>query len=188
MVASTENLFACSAALYGLGNVLRGDDGFGPYAVGRMAREWAVPASLRIADLGTPGLDLVGHLLGVPHVVFVDTVLLDGAPGEVHVLSGDAVRNPDFRQRVTHHDAGLSEALWLAEAADAPLETVHLVGVIPSNLEQSIELSPAVVAAYPHVCACVRDLLQQLDCAVTDREATNASPEPITAPWRILTA
>ena len=42
----------------GLGNVLMGDDGFGPAVVQAFEAEYVVGPDVSVIDLGTPGLDL----------------------------------------------------------------------------------------------------------------------------------
>ena len=66
----------------GLGNVLMGDDGFGPAVIHALGSEWELP-DVEVHDVGTPGLDLVPFLSGAECVVLVDTVRADGPPGHV---------------------------------------------------------------------------------------------------------
>ena len=58
----------------GLGNVLMGDDGFGPAVVRAFEEQYAVASDVTVVDLGTPGLDLSPWLADAEHVVLVDTV------------------------------------------------------------------------------------------------------------------
>jgi len=49
-------------AVLGLGNVLLGDDGFGPMAVEMFRSLYECDSNVEILDLGTPGLDLAPYL------------------------------------------------------------------------------------------------------------------------------
>src|SRR5690606_10427075 len=47
-----------ACAVLGLGNVLMGDDGFGPFATRTFTSVFAPHADVAVIDAGTPGLDL----------------------------------------------------------------------------------------------------------------------------------
>src|SRR5580692_10131313 len=61
-------------SVIGLGNVLLGDDGFGPLAVETFRCHYAYDSEVEVLDLGTPGLDLAPYLYGRKLVVIVDAV------------------------------------------------------------------------------------------------------------------
>ncbi len=69
----------------GLGNVLMGDDGFGPLAVERFRCEYECGPNVEILDLGTPGLDLAPYLYGTDLVVIADAVQADEKPGTLSI-------------------------------------------------------------------------------------------------------
>ena len=58
-------------AVIGLGNVLLGDDGFGPFVVELLRRRYGFPPAVELLDLGTPGLGLVTYVHGHDAVVIV---------------------------------------------------------------------------------------------------------------------
>jgi hydrogenase maturation protease len=64
----------------GLGNVLMGDDGFGPYVIRAFEGQYELGAGAEAIDLGTPGLDLTPWLGGARHVVIVDTIRASDPP------------------------------------------------------------------------------------------------------------
>jgi hydrogenase maturation protease len=61
-------------AVLGLGNVLLGDDGFGPLAVEMFRRLYECDSKVEILDLGTPGLDLAPYLYDADLVVIADAI------------------------------------------------------------------------------------------------------------------
>jgi len=152
---------ACVAApriaVFGIGNLLRCDDAFGPRVIERIDALGIMPSSVRVADLGTPGLDLASHVAGFDLVVLIDTVMIDAPPGTLVRLSKEeliAPRDPDSprhphtpRPRMTMHDAGIEDAIALAELAGNPVGEVELIGVVPVCLDQGVSLSPHVEAA-----------------------------------------
>ena len=63
----------------GIGNVLLGDDGVGPYVVRGLAASFEFEPGVQVEDLGTPALDLIDHLTGIDALILVDSVE-NGAP------------------------------------------------------------------------------------------------------------
>jgi hydrogenase maturation protease len=140
--------------VYGLGNVLRRDDGFGPSAVRRLVSRWAFPDTVRVEDLGTPGLDLPMHLVDLQTLLFVDTVSAVGAPGTIVVLDKAAILDGHIAgRRQTTHEAGVREAILTADLIGRGADDVLLIGAIPTDLSSGPGLSPAVEAAIDPTCA-----------------------------------
>ena len=83
----TPNSIEPRVAIIGLGNVLLGDDGFGPFAVEVFRTQYECGPEIEIIDLGTPGLDLGPYLYGKDWVVIVDAVSAEGEPGTVRTYS-----------------------------------------------------------------------------------------------------
>jgi hydrogenase maturation protease len=141
------------AAVLGIGNVLMGDDGFGPYLAQFLRAAYEIPDGLSVRDLGTPGFDLVPHLAGLDAVIILDAVQAPALPGDVRVYRRDQILRHAPGPRVSPHDPALKEALLLAElAGEAPAEVV-LVGVVPARVRAGPGLSPAVKAALPRAVA-----------------------------------
>ena len=69
------------ARIIGLGNVLLGDDGFGPLAVELFRCQYECGSNVEVLDLGTPGLDLAPYLYGTDLVVIADAVHAEEKPG-----------------------------------------------------------------------------------------------------------
>ena len=142
-------------AVFGIGNLLRCDDAFGPRVIERIDALGIMPSSVRVADLGTPGLDLASHVAGFDLVVLIDTVMIDAPPGTLVRLSKEELVAPRDvtcpprppRPRMTMHDAGIEDAIALAELAGNPVGEVELIGVVPVCLDQGVSLSPHVEAA-----------------------------------------
>ena len=131
----------------GLGNVLMGDDGFGPLVVRVMEATYEPDERVEFVDVGTPGLDLTPYLLGTDAVIFVDTVKSAGSPGDLRIYDRpDILRHPP-QARTGGHDPALKEALLTVDAVGGGPEFVRLVGVIPAWVATGVSLSPPVEAA-----------------------------------------
>lgn len=158
-------------AVLGLGNVLMGDDAFGPTVLAHLQAGWTPAADCEFLDLGTPGLDLHPHLAGREAVIFVDVVRTDGPAGEVRRYDRDAVLAHDPGPRVSPHDPGVREALLALEFAGGGPERVTLIGVIGQGMEQGEGLSEPVRAAVPAAVDAVLAELADLDAPAAPRAA-----------------
>ena len=136
-----------SAAVIGLGNVLLGDDGFGPYVIELLARRYEFPPRVELHDLGTPGLGLITYLHGHEAIVIVDAAAISAVPGQVRLYDERALRDMPAVPRVSPHDPAVAEALSVARAASTgPLEAC-LVAARPGCLELGAGLTPELLAA-----------------------------------------
>jgi hydrogenase maturation protease len=143
----------------GVGNIFRGDDGFGPEVARRLAGE-ALPHEVRVVDYGIRSAHLTYDLLdGWDRLVLIDLVRPEGHPGHLHLLEvgpGDA----------TGGDAGLDPhgfdpgtVLTGVGLLGGTLPPTVVVGCEPASVEDGIGLSPPVEAAVPEAVRAVRSLL-----------------------------
>jgi hydrogenase maturation protease len=153
----------------GMGNVLRGDDGFG-VAVADLLEAEGVPEGVRVLELGIGGIHLVQELLDPQDaVVVVDAVDLDRPPGSVVVIRPE-VKDVAAMSLLERHDeladmhyATPSRALMLARAMAILPETVWIVGCQPEDADRiGIGLSRVVAAAVGVAAAEVRQLVRDL--------------------------
>lgn len=162
--------------ILGLGNVLMGDDGFGPAVVRAFDAQYEAGDDVDVVDLGTPGLDLSPWLADVDRIILVDTVKSDAAPGTMRIYSKDDVLRHLPTMRVGPHDPGVKEALLILDFAGRGPREVVLIGVVPERTSMTLELSAAVAAAVPAAIGAIVDALQQFGIAVTRREAAADPP------------
>jgi hydrogenase maturation protease len=131
-------------AVLGLGNVLMGDDGLGPYVVASLLARRVLPPEVRVQDAGTPGGDLIPMIAGLEALIVVDTVRSAGAPGELRLYRREQLLAHPPGPSMTPHDPGLAHALLTLELwGQAPRE-VLLVGVIPGPVRPVPGLSEPV--------------------------------------------
>lgn len=144
----------------GIGNVLLGDDGFGPSVVEMLRAGWELPNDVELLDAGTPGLDLGGRLYGRSQVLVLDAVSADAQPGAILRYCGAELAHLPIKPRVSPHDPALAEALALvALAGESPVQ-VTLIGVVPVATRLGLGLSPAVERAAREV---VMMVLQEIE-------------------------
>jgi hydrogenase maturation protease len=171
--------------ILGLGSVLMGDDGLGPYAVELLAAHWRLPPEVSVLDAGTPGPDLGDYLIDLDAAIVVDTVRVGGRPalpsrpgqpgrqarpGQLRVFRKDEVMALPTAPRLSPHDPDLRPALLTCELAGRAPAELLLVGVVPDRVELGTELSPAVRAALPAVEAVIVAELRRLGIEPLRRE------------------
>jgi hydrogenase maturation protease len=162
----------------GLGNVLMGDDGFGPYVVEALTAAYEFPPAVSVIDVGTPGLDLAPFLIGADAVIVVDTVRSDGPPGTLRSYSRDALLEHAPPQRLGPHDPGFAQTLLTLEFAGLAPRDVRLVGVIPQTTAPCARLSPPVRASVAGAVEAVVCLVRAYGADVTPRARARRA-----APW-----
>jgi hydrogenase maturation protease len=133
----------------GLGNVLMGDDGAGPYVIQVLDATYAGPKRVSFVEVGTPGLDLIPYIAETDTLVIVDIVRASGRPGEIRLYGRDDLMALVAGPRLSPHDPGLKETLAALELSGRGPRDVLLVGLIPERVATGIGLSAAVRAAIP---------------------------------------
>lgn len=135
----------------GVGNRLMGDDGFGPRVIDLLSSA-PLPENVEARDIGTAGLTIATDLDEYDLVVFVDSVNIEGNPGQLY-KSGIMVEEEEGDaaelSRFTLHEVGLEGLLKFAKAIGALPPRVILIGCKPKALGPSLKLSPEVEDALP---------------------------------------
>jgi hydrogenase maturation protease len=137
-----------------VGNVLRGDDGFGAAVAERLR----LPPGAEVVETGIGGMALLQELMaGCDGLVVVDAVDRGAAPGTVFVIDpevGEAEHVADV------HLANPERVLTLARSLGVLPERVRIVGCQPAEVDELGEgLSPAVERATAVAAARVEQLV-----------------------------
>ena len=137
----------------GLGNTLRGDDGVGSAVIASLQTEQSLPPEVDLLDAGTPGLDIVLLLEGYRRALIVDAANMGCAPGQWRRFAAESLmlENGNGGLQGTLHNAGLVEALQLANALNTAPPELIIYGVQPENLDWTVGLSEAVREAIPAI-------------------------------------
>lgn len=152
-----------------MGNVLRGDDGFG-VAVARDLDTWEAPDEVDVVEVGISGVSMAQELLDeYDAFILVDAMEAGGDPGTLHVERASV---PDIDQYSTREIAGFAadmhqtdpaKVLILAEALGVLPEVVVLVGCEPSDTDDLADnLSDPVREAVPLAVEHIDSLVDEL--------------------------
>ena len=139
----------------GVGNVLRGDDGFGAAVIDRLGD---LPAGVDTLETGIGGVALLQELLvGCDGFVLVDAVDRGAAPGTLFELApevGEAVHVADV------HLANPDRVLSMAKTMGALPDRVRIVGCQPADVDELCQgLSPVVEGTLDAAAAMVRRIV-----------------------------
>jgi hydrogenase maturation protease len=143
----------------GIGNVLRGDDGFGVEVARRLHR--LASEHVRIVDFGIRGFDLAYALAERPKkAILIDTATRGREPGTIYVLEpSDLANDPTIDPHAMHP----LRALDLARALGGVPEELRVVACEPATFGEEevplMELSPAVAAAVERAVKVVEEML-----------------------------
>jgi hydrogenase maturation protease len=132
------------ALIGGIGNVLLGDDGVGPYVVRMLESMYAFDDSVEIVDLGTPALDLTHQIVGLKALILVDSVASDDPAGTLALYTKEDILRDTPSERLDPHSPALSECLMTAAMLGAMPQNVLLVGISGKCYEPGDRLSAAV--------------------------------------------
>lgn len=147
------------ALIGGIGNVLLGDDGVGPFVVRILESMYTFEESVEIVDLGTPALDLTHQIVALRSLILVDSVASDDAAGMVALYTKEDILRDTPAQRLDPHSPALSECLMTAAMLGAMPQNVLLVGILGKCYEPGQPLSAAVRQAVgPAIDAILQEL------------------------------
>ncbi len=143
----------------GLGNLLLSDEGLGVRALRRLEAGYRADPALTLVDGGTAGLDLLPLFAEYRRILLFDALAMDRPPGHCAVIRNEAILTV-LSPRLSVHHLGLSDVLALARVLDFPPSDIALVGMVPSCLNTSLELSPEVTTALPRMLALAQTVLE----------------------------
>lgn len=167
----------CRVLVAGVGNILRGDDGFGPAVLRALERalerEDNYAETVRLVETGTGGINLVLELLdGYDALVIVDAVDRDKPPGSLYVLEPEVPEILSLSEWERHevatdtHQVVPAQVLIIARAVKALPDIIRIVGCQPAETEElSLALSPAVQQTVPQAVDAILALLEEWQTA-----------------------
>ena len=157
-------------SVVGIGNVLLGDDGFGPLTVELFRCKYECDPDVEVLDLGTPGLDLAPYLFDKELVLLVDAVQGGEPPGTLCIFSENDLLTHHALLRLSAHDPGVRESLaHLSMVGRAPSELI-IVGVVPEQSEFASGISASVMSTAPVAADTIARLLGERGIQCRARE------------------
>ena len=146
------------AAVVGVGNPTRGDDGLGRAVVRKVDGG---------TFAGTTAFFALEAMSGTHRAVVVDAIDAEGPPGTVHRYRLDATERAS--PTVSMHDVTFSDALRSGGVAYDLPDRVTLIGIVPDSVAAGVGVSEPVTRAVP---AALELIERELYSTGTTMEAT----------------
>ncbi len=141
----------------GVGNILMMDDGVG-VRVAEALQDAPLPADVEVADGGTFGSELIDLLADRDHLIVVDAVAADAAPGTVLRFDDDECL-AQAPAAMSLHEVGVLETLRMAHLMGCAPKRVTLFGIVPDTVGPGLELTARMAGTVPKVVEVVRRAL-----------------------------
>ena len=160
----------------GIGNVLLGDDGVGPFAIKVLESQFQFQENVELADLGTPGLDLPLYLSCADAVILIDSARFGGETGSIRLFRKEEILKTAPLTRINRHSPALVESIALADLIGKLPRELLLIGVKGKRFDPGSPMSSPVRQCMPHIIDAVRRELYRLGIRCEPKEDM-VSPE-----------
>jgi hydrogenase maturation protease len=138
----------------GIGNTLLCDEGAGVAAMRTLERLLDSRNGIEFLDGGTLSFTLAVPIAACDALLVFDAAMLDGPPGTVAAFEGEAMdRFLGENRRFSVHEVGLLDLMTMTRLTGDLPEHRCLIAVKPAKLDWGEDLTPAVAAALPAMCA-----------------------------------
>lgn len=145
--------------IFGAGNLLLSDEGFGVHLVRYLADNYCFNDDVELYDGGTLGFMASHKLEEADRVYLVDVVTTPGEPGALYRYEKDAFIGRTIPIKMSPHQLGIQEMLLLSEIRGRCPEQVTLFGVVPKSYEAGVELSPELAVRLPQLAGMIQQEL-----------------------------
>ncbi|MCA1630949.1 MAG: hydrogenase maturation protease [Acidobacteria bacterium] len=155
----------------GVGNILRGDDGFGVEVAQTLLRADIFTEGVTIMESGIAGIPLVQELMdGYDALIIIDAVERGGAPGTLYVIEPEVPAQAAIDAHALHssladaHYTEPSKVLALARALGVLPPRLFVVGCQPEGYDElGAELSEPVRGAVGIAVSRIESLIESLN-------------------------
>jgi hydrogenase maturation protease len=153
----------------GVGNVLRGDDGFGVAAAWRLMARDDLPQGVKVIETGIGGMSLVQELMsGYDALILLDACRCGDTPGRLYLIEPDVPNaagfDPDTRREYfadTHYATPIRALALLRAVAQLPA-VIRIVGCEPDRVDEfRLGLSAPVEGALSEAASLVMQLIDE---------------------------
>ena len=162
-----------NVAIIGIGNILLGDDGVGPYVVRTLEASYEFAPNVQVLDVGTPALDFIDNLVGMDAVILIDSVENDRPAGTITLYRKEDILRHGISVRMDPHSPALGESLLTADLIGICPKELLLVGITGRTYDAGCELSPEVRKTVDLAIDVVRAELRRLGvpCSLATNQA-----------------
>ncbi len=135
--------------IFGAGNLLLSDEGFGVHFIRYLQQHYCFPEEIELYDGGTLGIMVTHMLEDADHVYLVDVIDAKGEPGDIYRYEKEDFMLGRLPIKMSPHQIGIQEVLTLSDLRDRCPDKVSLFGIIPQSYEAGVELSQLLSEKLP---------------------------------------
>ena len=157
--------------IFGAGNLILSDEGFGVHCIRHLAAHYDFPDEVELYDGGTLGIMVTHKIEEADRVFLIDTVDTTGAPGEVFRFEKDDIMLNRLPVKLSPHQIGIQEMLFISEMRGGCPDRISLLGVIPETLDPGDTLSNVLQERVGEVGRLLVAELRALGHAVREKSA-----------------
>ncbi|GFO70516.1 membrane protein [Geomonas limicola] len=157
--------------IYGAGNLILSDEGFGVHFVRHLEKNYEVPDNVELYDGGTLGIMVHFKFEEADKVILVDVVATQGEPGDIFRYEREDIMLKKIPVKMSPHQIGLQEMLLLSEMRDAPKPDLTFYGIIAQSLDPGDQLTPPLQAGLEKVAGLVVEELKSVGVELKRKNA-----------------
>lgn len=153
--------------VFGCGNPLFGDDGFGAQVIEHLNSHFSLPDHAACLDIGTAVRDFLFDILLSPskpgQIIIVDAMeVAGGIPGQIYEIDVAQINPAKISDFSLHQFPTTNMLKEIQEGTDI---SVRILVVQPTKLPEKIQpgLSAAVTAAVPEMCRRIMTMIDELE-------------------------
>jgi coenzyme F420 hydrogenase subunit delta len=171
-----ETLLQKHTLVFGCGNPLFGDDGFGPEIIACLEEDYVLPDYCLCLDAGTSVRDILFDILLSPkrpcRILIIDAVQIENrAPGDIFEIDVAAIPDNKTSDFSLHQFPTTNMLKELKEMTGIEVRVLVVqTGPVPDRVSPG--LTPAVTAAVPHMC---RKILSLINDTAVPRHTVQAN-------------
>ena len=149
MPPTIKDILKGKIIIVGIGNTLRGDDGFGPALVEKLTGKITAVC----LDVGSAPENYTGKIVKEKPdtILLVDALHLGLAPGKYEILKKDQILKSGF----STHD--VSPHMFIDYLESRTGADIYMLGVQPENLSTGLEMSASVKAALEEIATLIKE-------------------------------
>jgi coenzyme F420 hydrogenase subunit delta len=158
-----------SRLIFGCGNPLFGDDGFGSEVIQFLENLYTLPPDVAFLDVGTAIRDFLFDILLLPkrplQIIIIDAMEIPGEPaGQIREIGVDAFQPAKISDFSLHQFPTVNLLKEIRNYTDID---VRVLVAQPKNIPDRVKpgLSPAVRAAVPKMCERIMSIIEPGDAA-----------------------
>jgi hydrogenase maturation protease len=144
----------------GLGNPLMGDEGVGPFLVGKFAHQANNFPFAEFVDAATAGINLLHLIAYRKKVIFIDCAYMQMPPGTIKKFSPEEVKSVKKLAGQSSHEADLLKIIEMSKQLGERPQEIVIFGIEPKEIKEKMGLSKTIADRIDNYIATISSEIQ----------------------------